>query len=65
MGLLNALRRRLAKASPNRPVDISETVSDVVGGGLIGLAVGELAEEGVKEIKKARAKPRARKGNRK
>lgn len=38
------------------PTDVSETVSDAVGGGLIGLAVGEIVEEGVKAIGKEATK---------
>ena len=54
------LRKLFGKATSGEKLDVSETVSDVVGGGLVGLAVGELVEEGVKEVKRARAKSKTK-----
>lgn len=55
MGLLDKLGGLLGKKKPGQPADVSETVSDAVGGGLVGLAVGELVEKGAKAVAKKRA----------
>lgn len=69
MGIFGKIKQ--AAFSKLRGKDTSETVSDVVGGGLIGMAVGELAEEGEKLLKKeinkrktrAATKPKSPKGS--
>ena len=69
MSIFNKIKQVVA--GKLRGKDTSETVSDVVGGGLIGMAVGELAEEGEKLLKKeikkrktrAAAKPKSPKGS--
>jgi uncharacterized membrane protein (Fun14 family) len=57
MGIFNKLGALMGKKK-DAPLDVSETVSKVVGGGIIGFAVGEGVEEIAKVIKK---KPAAKK----
>jgi hypothetical protein len=57
VGFLNKLSGVFGrKMLSGEKLDVSETVSEVAGGGILGIAVGELAEEVVKATKKKKAK---------
>jgi uncharacterized protein (DUF697 family) len=58
MGLISKIKAVMA--SKLRGKDTSEAVAEVVGKGIVGVAVGELVEEGEKVLKKEIAKRKSR-----